>query len=45
MGEQYDTMSIKFYTDTHIARQVAIQLRAKGIDVVRCEDVGMGRGG
>jgi len=32
---------IRFYTDTHIAKQVAIQLREKGIDVVRCEDVGL----
>lgn len=32
---------LKFYTDTHIDKQVAIQLRQKGIDVVRCEDVGM----
>lgn len=34
-------MSLKFYTDTHIPKQVAIQLRAKGIEVVRCEDVDM----
>jgi predicted nuclease of predicted toxin-antitoxin system len=34
-------MSLKFYTDTHIAKQVAVQFRAKGIEVVRCEDVGM----
>jgi predicted nuclease of predicted toxin-antitoxin system len=32
---------LKFYTDTHIDKQVAIQLRQKGIDVVRCEEVGM----
>ena len=34
-------MSIKFFTDTHIAKQVAIQLNALGIDVVRCQDVGL----
>jgi predicted nuclease of predicted toxin-antitoxin system len=33
--------AIKFYTDTHIAKAVAVQLRARGIDVVRCEEVGM----
>ena len=30
---------LKFYTDTHIDKQVAIQLRQKGVDVVRCEEV------
>ena len=34
-------MSIRFYTDTHIPKQVAIQLREKGVDVIRCEDVGL----
>ncbi len=34
-------MSLRFYTDAHIDRQVAIQLRAKGVEVVRCEDVAM----
>ncbi len=33
--------SIKFYTDTHIAKAVAAQLRNRGIDIVRCEEVGM----
>lgn len=32
---------ISFYTDTHIAKAVAAQLRARGIEVVRCEEVGM----
>jgi hypothetical protein len=32
---------LKFYADTHIDKDVAIQLRKKGVDVVRCEDVGM----
>jgi predicted nuclease of predicted toxin-antitoxin system len=26
---------------THIAKAAAVQLRAKGIEVVRCEEVGM----
>lgn len=34
-------MALQFYTDTHIARAVADQLRTKGVDVVRCEEVGM----
>lgn len=33
--------ALKFYTDTHIAKAVAIQLRARGVDIVRCEDVGL----
>jgi hypothetical protein len=37
----YDRMKLRFYTDTHIPRQVAIQLRMKGIEVVRCEEIGM----
>src|SRR5664279_4846448 len=32
---------LRFYTDTHIYKQVAIQLREKGVDVVRCEEVGL----
>jgi predicted nuclease of predicted toxin-antitoxin system len=34
-------MALKFYFDTHIAKQVALQLRNKGVDVVRCEEVSM----
>ncbi|MDX2161399.1 MAG: DUF5615 family PIN-like protein [bacterium] len=30
-----------FYADTHIAKAIAEQLRAHGVDVVRCEEVGM----
>jgi hypothetical protein len=33
--------TLKFYLDTHISKQVALQLRQKGIDVVRCEEAGM----
>lgn len=32
---------LRFYTDTHIDKQVAVQLRQKGFDVVRCEEVGL----
>ena len=34
-------MSLKFYFDTHIAKAAAVQLRNKGVDVVRCEEVNM----
>lgn len=30
---------MKLYADTHIPKQVAIQLRQKGIDIIRCEDI------
>lgn len=32
---------LKFYTDTHVDKQVAIQLRNRGVDIVRCQDVGL----
>ena len=35
------TERAKFYTDAHIDYQVAKQLRAKDIVVIRCQDVGM----
>jgi predicted nuclease of predicted toxin-antitoxin system len=34
--------SLKLYTDKHIPKAVATQLRKQGIDIVRCEDVGLG---
>ncbi len=34
-------MALKFYTDTHIAKAVAVQLRERGVDIVRCEEVGL----
>ena len=34
-------MALKFFFDTHIAKAAAIQLRKQGIDVMRCEEVGM----
>jgi ribosomal protein L27 len=34
-------MSLKFYLDTHVDKQVAIQLRQRGVEVARCEEVGM----
>ena len=33
-------MAIKFYTDSHIAKAVAVQLRKRGVDIVRCQEVG-----
>ncbi len=33
-------MALKFYFDTHIAKAIAVQLRERGVDVVRCEEVG-----
>jgi predicted nuclease of predicted toxin-antitoxin system len=33
--------TLKFYTDTHIAKAVAVQLRSRGIEVIRCEEVGL----
>jgi predicted nuclease of predicted toxin-antitoxin system len=33
--------TLKFYMDTHVDKQVAIQLRQRGITVVRCQDVGL----
>jgi predicted nuclease of predicted toxin-antitoxin system len=32
---------LKFYTDNHIAKAVAVQLRKRGIDAIRCEEVNM----
>ncbi len=34
-------MSIRYYADTHIPKSVAVQLRQRGIDIVRCEDIGL----
>lgn len=34
-------MALTFYFDTHIAKAVATQLIAKGVQVTRCEAVGM----
>ncbi len=33
---------LKFYTDKHIPKAAVKQLRARGIDIVRCEEVGLG---
>ena len=38
-------MALKFYTDTHIAKAVIQQLRARGVDIVRCQEVGMADAG
>ena len=34
-------MTLRIYTDAHIATAIVIQLRNSGISVVRCEDVGL----
>lgn len=34
-------MPLKFYTDSHIPKAVTEQLRARGVDIIRCQDVGM----
>lgn len=33
---------LRFYTDKHIPKAVATQLRNRGIDIVRCEEIGLG---
>lgn len=33
--------TLKFYTDTHIAKAVALQLRNRSVDIIRCEEVDM----
>lgn len=33
--------TMKFYTDTHIPKAAALQLRNRGIEVARCEEVGL----
>jgi predicted nuclease of predicted toxin-antitoxin system len=32
---------LKLYTDSHIAKAVTTQLRKRGVDIVRCQEVGM----
>jgi hypothetical protein len=34
-------LTIKFYTDTHIAKAVTVQCQHHGVDIIRCEDVGL----
>src|SRR5262245_2350999 len=33
--------TIRYYTDAHIAKAVVEQLRLRGVDVTRCEEVGL----
>lgn len=40
MDEQPE--KLKFYTDKHVPKSVSVELRKRGIDAVRCEEVGMG---
>lgn len=32
---------LRFYADTHIPKAVTLQLRSRGVDIVRCEEVGL----
>jgi uncharacterized protein with PIN domain len=32
---------LRFYFDTNVAKAAADQLRVRGVDVIRCEEVGM----
>ena len=32
---------LKFFTDEHIDKAIAIQLQRRGVEVLRCEDVGL----
>lgn len=41
MPTSSSSLPLKFYTDTHIAKAIALQLRERGVDVVRCEEVGL----
>lgn len=36
-----ESKPLQFYFDTHISKVVAVQLRKRGVDVVRCEEVGL----
>jgi predicted nuclease of predicted toxin-antitoxin system len=33
---------LKIYTDKNVPKAVTIQLRNQGVDIIRCEDVGLG---
>ncbi len=33
-------VALRFYTDAHVPKQVTIQLRARGIDIIRCQEIG-----
>jgi predicted nuclease of predicted toxin-antitoxin system len=35
-----DEATLKFYTDKHVPKAVVVQLHNRGVDIVRCEDVG-----
>lgn len=37
-----DALKPRFYTDKHIPRAVTAQLRQHGVDITRCEEVGLG---
>lgn len=33
--------ALAFYTDTHVDKQVVLQLRQRGVDALRCHEVGL----
>jgi predicted nuclease of predicted toxin-antitoxin system len=33
--------TIRYFTDAHIPKSVVTQLRQHGVDIIRCEDIGM----
>lgn len=35
-------LSVKYYTDKHVPKAISNELHKRGIDVVRCEEVGLG---
>lgn len=37
--------SLKYYFDAHLPTAVATQLRNKGVDVLRCQDIGLTQAG
>jgi hypothetical protein len=41
LNEVLVIIPIKFYAETHIARPITDQLKARGVDVIRAEEVGM----
>jgi predicted nuclease of predicted toxin-antitoxin system len=34
-------VTLRFYSDTHVAKAIAEQLRAHSVDVIRCEEIDM----
>ncbi len=38
-------MPARFYMDAHMDKAIAVQARRRGIDILRCQDVGMDNAG